>query len=107
MMLRWIALGAVALTASCQTAPAPLPAVQQLDAVVGERSRAPGLVAAILRDGRVTEVFAWGGADCAGQGAADVNAAYEIGSISKHMTAVALLQLWDRGQVDLDAPVGR
>jgi CubicO group peptidase (beta-lactamase class C family) len=54
----------------------------------------------------VSEVFAWGGADCAGGGTADVNAAYEIGSISKHVTAVALLRLWEQGRVNLDAPVG-
>jgi CubicO group peptidase (beta-lactamase class C family) len=72
-----------------------------------ERSQAPGIVAAVLRDGQVVEMFAWGGADCAGGGTADPFASYEIGSISKHITAVALMQLWDRGQVDLEAPVGR
>jgi D-alanyl-D-alanine carboxypeptidase len=72
-----------------------------------ERSTAPGIVGAILRDGRVVEMFAWGGADCAGAGTVNPSASYEIGSISKHVTAVALLQLWERGQVDLDGPVGR
>lgn len=96
--------------AGCQTAdpqaPALLPATQALSATLGERAEAPGVVGAILRDGVVSEVFAWGGADCAGGGAADVNAAYEIGSISKHVTAVALLSLWEQGRVDLDAAVG-
>jgi len=109
-MWRWCMAAAVVLAGGCQTsgpAPAPMPAANAFDAEVAEQIRAPGLVAAILRDGRVTAVYAWGGADCAGAGAADVSAAYEIGSISKHITAVALLQLWERGQVDLDAPVGR
>lgn len=96
--------------AGCQTAaphaPAPLPPTQALSATLGEQSAAPGVVGAILRDGVVTEVFAWGGADCDGTGAVDVNAAYEIGSISKHVTAVALLRLWEQGRVDLDGPVG-
>lgn len=96
--------------AACQTSapPAALTA-QPLPANVvaaAERSRAPGLVAAIIRDGRVEQAYAWGGALCDGSGAADINAAFEIGSISKHMTAVALLQLWERGRVDLDASVG-
>jgi len=92
-------------TAGAQT-PAPMPPTQALSATLGERSAAPGVVSAILRNGVVTEVFAWGGADCAGGGVVDVNAAYEIGSISKHVTAVALLRLWEQGRVNLDAPVG-
>ena len=96
--------------AGCQTiqphAAAPLPATQALGAALGEKTAAPGVVSAVLRHGVVTEVYSWGGADCAGGGVADVNAAYEIGSISKHVTAVALLRLWEQGRVDLDAPVG-
>lgn len=96
--------------ASCQTPQVQPPlAAQPLPpniASSAERSRAPGVVAAIVRDGRVEQVYAWGGALCDGTGAADVNAAFEIGSISKHITAVALLQLWERGRVDLDASVG-
>lgn len=104
------AVGAVLLLAAGHQAahaqtPPPLPPTQALSATVGERSAAPGLVAAILRDGQVTEVFAWGGADCAGGGAVQVDAAWEIGSISKHVAAVALLRLWEQGRVDLDAPI--
>ncbi len=69
-------------------------------------SQAPGLVAAIIRDGKLTEVFTWGGAQCDGTGRADPRAAFEIGSISKQMTAAAALQLWERGQLNIDAPVG-
>lgn len=104
------AAGAVLLFAAGHQAvhaqtPHPLPPVEALSATLGERSAAPGVVAAILRDGVVTELFAWGGADCAGGGAVDVNAAYEIGSISKHVAAIALLRLWEQGRVDLDAPL--
>jgi D-alanyl-D-alanine carboxypeptidase len=99
---------ALALTA-CQTAPAAPPVLPFDGSMLqsAERSNAPGIVAAILRDGQVVEMFAWGGADCAGRGAADPFASYEIGSISKQIAAVALMQLWDRGRVDLEAPVGR
>lgn len=109
MPLRRLLLVSAFALAACQT-PAPAPSVLPFEGSMlqaAERSNAPGIVAATLRDGRVVEMFAWGGADCAGEGAADPFASYEIGSISKHITAVALLQLWDRGQVDLDAPVGR
>lgn len=104
------AVAALLLAAGFQAAQAqtlaPTPPIQALSATLGERSAAPGVVAAILRDGAVTELFAWGGADCAGGGAADVDAAYEIGSISKHVASVALLRLWEQGRVDLDRPVG-
>ena len=84
------------------------PAVQPLDSslsVAAQRSRAPGAVAAIYHNGRITELFAWGGFDCAGGGTANALAAYEVGSISKQMTAVGLLKLWEQGKVDLDASV--
>ncbi|MEZ5972421.1 MAG: serine hydrolase domain-containing protein [Hyphomonadaceae bacterium] len=98
------------LLAACQSVPqdsarTPQPLAPSMIAAA-ERSRAPGMVAAIIRDGRVVQAFSWGGMACDGSGAADVNAAYEIGSISKHITAVALLQLWERNLVDLDATVG-
>src|SRR5689334_21013058 len=94
LWLRAAALGAVLLLSSCQTttgAPAARVPIQQFDAHMAElasRAHAPGIVAAIYRDGRLTEMFAWGAADCQGGGAIDPRAAFEIGSISKHMTAV-------------------
>lgn len=109
--LRAALLSAVfAVTAACQTtAVSRLPAVQPLDAELAQqaaRSEAPGLVAAVYRDGRLTEVYTWGGADCAGQGAVNAFADYEVGSISKQMTAVAILRLWDAGRLDINATLG-
>lgn len=107
--MRWTFLALAAL-AGCQTAPQTQLTAQPLPANLisgAERSHAPGMVGAILRDGRVEAAYAWGGAACDGSGVADINDAYEVGSISKHITAVALLRLWERDRVDLDAPVGR
>lgn len=108
--MRFIVFAALAL-AACQTASPPVAqiAAEPLPANViaaAERSRAPGIVAAVIRDGRVVHAYAWGGTACDGSGAANINASYEIGSISKHITAIALLQLWERNRVDLDANVG-
>jgi CubicO group peptidase (beta-lactamase class C family) len=102
-------VAAIAL-AGCQTAPHPALVAQPLPPnliAAAQRSEAPGIVGAVLRDGRVEQAYAWGGAACDGSGAADIDDAYEIGSISKQITAVALLKLWERDRVDLDAPVGR
>lgn len=75
--LRSAMFGALGVLAACQTTGAPsspLPAVQAFDptlAAAPERSQAPGAVAAIYRNGCVVEMFAWGGGDCGGGGAAD------------------------------------
>lgn len=106
---RVAALCAAALVlSSCQTAPAPV-RVQAFDArmaALAARAHAPGIVAAIYRDGRLSEMFAWGAADCQGRGAIDPRADFEIGSISKHMTAVAVMQLWEQHRLDIEAPLG-
>ena len=63
------------------------------------RGRLPGVVAGVLGDGQL----AWTGA----AGAGDPDAQYRVGSITKTMTAVAVLQLRDEGRLALDDPVGR
>jgi len=97
--------------AACQTAaPSSQLRAEQFTgaaAAAAERANAPGIVAAIYRNGALDRIFAWGGARCDGEGVADIADAYEIGSISKQITAVAILQLVEAGAVELDAPVGR
>jgi len=61
--------------------------------------RLPGVVAGVIAGGEL----AWTGA--AGMG--DVDQQYRIGSITKSMTAVAVLQLRDEGHLELDHPIGR
>ena len=63
------------------------------------RGRLPGVVAGVLEQGEL----AWTGA----AGAGGLAAQYRIGSITKTMTAVAVLQLRDEGLLDLDDPIGR
>src|SRR3954451_21171688 len=70
-------------------------------AVAQAEGRAPSLVAAVVRDGRVV----WhgspraGGADGHGP---DENVQYRIGSITKTFTAVLVLRLRDEGVLDLN-----
>jgi len=63
------------------------------------RGRLPGVVAGVLTDGQLT----WTGT----AGAGDAAVQYRIGSITKTMTAIAVLQLRDEGRLDLDDPIGR
>jgi CubicO group peptidase (beta-lactamase class C family) len=71
---------------------------------VSNRWPSAGLAVAVVRDGSL----AW----FKGQGVSDVVSAtpvtedtvFRIGSITKTFTAIAVLQLWEQGLVDLDAP---
>lgn len=62
--------------------------------------RLPTLVAAVSESGEVT----WAG--CAGA-AVDLDTQFRIGSITKTMTAVLVMQCRDEGLLDLDDAVGR
>ena len=70
-----------------------------LDRYQAER-RLPGIVAGVLRGGEL----AWWGSAGAG---ADPNTQFRIGSITKTITAVLVLQCRDDGLLSLDDPLGR
>ena len=78
-----------------------------IDAFVeGEMSaqRIPGLSLGIVREGQNVHLQGFGEADESGR---DVTpqTPFIIGSLSKSFTAMAIMQLVEAGQVDLDAPV--
>src|SRR5262249_1874724 len=102
LVLCAIAVALLAMPAIAQTA-RPLDAPL---AALAARSNAPGLVAGVYRDGRLIDLYTWVGADCAGGGVGNGDADYEVGSISKSMTAVAILQLWEHHRLDIDASLG-
>lgn len=66
----------------------------------------PGAAFAIVRDGRVTRAGGIGRADPSGR-PIDADTPFMIGSLSKAITATAVMQLVERGEVDLDEPVTR
>ncbi len=75
-----------------------------LDEVLNRRP-AVGFGIGVVRDGQL---------DFAGHGLADIGSGeridehtvFRIASITKTFTAIAVMQLWEQGRVDLDAPVG-
>jgi CubicO group peptidase (beta-lactamase class C family) len=77
--------------------PVPLASRDELAAAVLERSRLPGLVAATFHSGEIDWRCALG----------DTSGRYRIGSITKTLTAVLVLQLRDERRIDLDDPVGK
>jgi serine beta-lactamase-like protein LACTB, mitochondrial len=65
----------------------------------------PGVSVAIVENGE----YEWGGgfgfADVENNAPASEHTLFRLASISKSLTATAAMQLWERGQLDLDAPV--
>lgn len=65
----------------------------------------PGISAAVVLDGKPVWSDGFGQADLENSTSATSSTLYRLGSISKPITAVAAMQLWERGKLDLDAPV--
>jgi CubicO group peptidase (beta-lactamase class C family) len=80
----------------------------QIEAAVSKfmaSTHVPGLSVAVVED----REYEWGGgfglADLENDAPASEHTLYRLASISKSLTATAAMQLWERGQLDLDAPV--
>src|SRR5690242_19393188 len=65
----------------------------------------PGLSAAVVLDGELRWSQGFGMADLENYSPATSSTLFRLGSISKPISATAVLQLWERGKLDLDAPV--
>ena len=65
----------------------------------------PGLSLAVGRDDELVFASGYGFADMENLISAKADTVYRLASISKTMTAALVLQLAERGQLDLDAPV--
>jgi serine beta-lactamase-like protein LACTB, mitochondrial len=88
----------------------PLPAekIGQIEALIkAEMSRQsiPGLSVAVVANGQMRWSEGYGLADVENAVPARPSTVYRLGSISKPVTATAIMQLVERGKIDLDAPV--
>ncbi|MEM9409206.1 MAG: serine hydrolase domain-containing protein [Acidobacteriota bacterium] len=82
---------------------------EELDAILTaglEQTGAPAVVAGVFRDGELVYQLARGMADLEPEAPATVDMAFEVGSVSKHFTAVALLQQVEAGTLTLDDRLG-
>jgi CubicO group peptidase (beta-lactamase class C family) len=64
----------------------------------------PGIGVAVVLEGEPAWSAGFGTADLEDFAPATSSTLFRLGSISKPITAVAVLQLWERGKLDLDAP---
>lgn len=87
-----------------------LPEWRALDSTVAAAVSAhhiPGAVLLIARDGRIRLHRAYGTSDPKNGTTMEKDALFRICSQTKAITATAAMILWERGLLDLDAPVGR
>src|SRR5438874_672547 len=102
----------LALICSSASAQTQLPAdlTQKIDAVVTDaltRSGVPSASIAVVKDGQVVYVKAYGDAKLEPKTAATSQMRYSIGSISKQFTAAAILLLQEQGKLSLDDKVAK
>jgi serine beta-lactamase-like protein LACTB, mitochondrial len=65
----------------------------------------PGLSVAIIQDGQLQWAAGFGMTDLENFVPATSRTLFRLASVSKPLTAVAAMQLWERGKLDFDAPV--
>jgi D-alanyl-D-alanine carboxypeptidase len=67
----------------------------------------PSVSIAVVRDGKIAYLKAYGQAELSPPRAATTSMRYAVGSISKQFTAAAILMLAEEGKLTLDDPVGK
>ena len=68
---------------------------------------APGVAVGVVRHGEAVYTRAFGLASLDDEVAVDLDMQFEIGSISKPMTAIVVLRLVEEGRLRIDDTVGR
>jgi CubicO group peptidase (beta-lactamase class C family) len=75
----------------------------RVDRIVNRRPTV-GLAVGVIREGRLEYFRGHGVADIASHTPITEDTIFRIASITKTFTAIAVMQMWERGLVDLDAP---
>jgi len=101
------ASGAAGAQAAGTLAAGDLAKIDSAITAVMTRSHIPALSIAIVLDDEVRWQRGYGTADLENGVAASESTVYRIASTSKALTAVAAMQLAERGALDLDAPIQR
>jgi CubicO group peptidase (beta-lactamase class C family) len=85
--------------------PEKVAAIEKLVTAQMSRDSIPAVTVAVATDGEMRWSQGFGLADMENFVPAKATTVYRLGSISKPITAVAAMQLWEAGKLDLDAPV--
>ena len=98
------------IVAACAHASAREDRFAALDAMLDTQARElmlPGVSAALMERGELVWTGARGWADVAARIPVTPDTVFNIASLTKPMTGVVLMQLVERGQLDLDTPMQR
>jgi len=90
--------------------PALAPAADDIDRYVLtqiERQHVPGLSLAIVRGDKIVKIAGYGLANVEQRVPATADTVYEIGSVTKQFTSMAVLLLRERGRLSLEDPLGK
>ncbi len=79
--------------------------LQAIVAGVLDRWPSTGVAVIVVRRGAQPWFHGHGVADTCSREPVDEDTVFRIGSVTKTFSAVAVMQLWEQGLVDLDAPV--
>lgn len=112
-MRRWLSLAVLAACLGCASAPPrpddPTPTTLEAFKAAAQRvldeARLPGAGIALVRADGIEWAGGLGWADRDARRPVDADTHFRAGSISKTFVALALVQLYEDGKVDLDAPV--
>src|SRR5690348_6709539 len=105
LLLLGLSLAPVAAPAQSGLSPEIVEKIEESISAEMSRQGIPGLTVAIVKDGVLRWTNGYGMADIENFVPARAATVYRLGSISKPITAAAVIQLWERGRIDLDAPV--
>jgi CubicO group peptidase (beta-lactamase class C family) len=110
-------LTALLLASSCATSPLPpsseSPGGADADAVdaylqaVMEKNQVPGVALAIVRDGQIERLSAYGLADLESEAKVGPDTAFQIASATKVFTGTLVMRLVQEGKLELDAPLSK
>jgi CubicO group peptidase (beta-lactamase class C family) len=91
--------------ASAQATPLELDLEARVADVL-DRWPSAGLAAGVVRAGSLEWFLGHGVADLQSRDPITEETGFRVGSLTKTFTAIAVMQLWEQGLVDLDAPAG-
>jgi D-alanyl-D-alanine carboxypeptidase len=95
------------MPAESKLAPEERAKIDQIVQQVLEQTGVPSVAAAIVKNGQIAYVQAYGAARLEPRTPANPEMRYSIGSISKQFTAAAMLMLAEQGKLSLDDPVAK
>jgi serine beta-lactamase-like protein LACTB, mitochondrial len=104
-LLLLVATPSMLAAQSIELNPGKRTAIQDAVAKFLASTHVPGVAVAVVENGQYEWGAGFGLADVENNVPASEHTLFRLASISKSLTATAAMQLWERGQLDLDLPV--